>query len=131
MCAMVSPTGKGIRKPFNWGRVIRHELVHILDLEQTNFQVPHWLTEGLAGRKVAGKATGKAREKPLTLARLQAAVEKSRDDAHLSARLAEQYWRRRRAKDARELVDKVLQDHPKHGLALFVKAQLLLAAGED
>lgn len=48
MMAMVSPRGKGIGKPFNWGRVLRHELVHIFNLDQTNFQVPHWLTEGLA-----------------------------------------------------------------------------------
>jgi uncharacterized protein HemY len=80
---------------------------------------------------VAGQAIGKPPEKPLTLAQLQAAVEKSPDDADLSARLAEQYWKRRRARDARDLVDRVLKDQPKHGLALFVKAQLLLAAGED
>ena len=30
------------------GRVLRHEMVHIFNLEQTNFQTPHWLTEGLA-----------------------------------------------------------------------------------
>jgi tetratricopeptide (TPR) repeat protein len=48
MIAMCSPNGKGIRKPFNWGRVLRHELVHIINLEQTNYLVPHWLTEGLA-----------------------------------------------------------------------------------
>jgi cellulose synthase operon protein C len=46
--AMVSPHGKGIRRPFNWARVLHHELVHIFNLEQTHFQVPHWLTEGLA-----------------------------------------------------------------------------------
>lgn len=46
--AMVSPHGKGIRKAFNWGRVLRHEIVHIFNLEQTDFLVPHWLTEGLA-----------------------------------------------------------------------------------
>jgi tetratricopeptide (TPR) repeat protein len=46
--AMASPYGKGIRRPFNWARVLRHELVHIFNLEQTHFQVPHWLTEGLA-----------------------------------------------------------------------------------
>jgi tetratricopeptide (TPR) repeat protein len=40
--------GEKVRKPFNWVRVIRHELVHIFNLEQTNFLVPHWLTEGLA-----------------------------------------------------------------------------------
>jgi tetratricopeptide (TPR) repeat protein len=48
MFAMVSPNGKGIRQPFNWGRVLRHELTHIFNLEETNFQVTHWLTEGLA-----------------------------------------------------------------------------------
>jgi tetratricopeptide (TPR) repeat protein len=48
MFAMVSPSGKGIRKPFNWGRVLRHEMTHIFNLEQTNFLVPHWFTEGLA-----------------------------------------------------------------------------------
>jgi tetratricopeptide (TPR) repeat protein len=48
MFAMVSPKGRGIRKPFNWGRVLRHELVHIFNLAQTDMQVPHWLTEGLA-----------------------------------------------------------------------------------
>jgi tetratricopeptide (TPR) repeat protein len=45
---MVSPRGKDIRKPFNWARVLRHELVHIFNLEQSRFQVPHWFTEGLA-----------------------------------------------------------------------------------
>ena len=30
--------------------MIRHELVHIFNLEQTKFQVPHWFTEGLAVR---------------------------------------------------------------------------------
>jgi cellulose synthase operon protein C len=48
--AMVSPRDKSkvIGKPFNWARVLRHELVHIFNLEQTKFQVPHWFTEGLA-----------------------------------------------------------------------------------
>jgi tetratricopeptide (TPR) repeat protein len=53
MVALVSPRGKdlkekGIRAPFNWARVLRHELVHIFNLEQTHFLVPHWYTEGLA-----------------------------------------------------------------------------------
>lgn len=47
---MCSPRGKGLNQMFNWGRVIRHELVHIFNLAQTDFQVPHWLTEGLAVR---------------------------------------------------------------------------------
>jgi len=51
MFAMVSPHGKrGTRQmaPFNWARVLRHEMVHIFNLEQTHFLVPHWYTEGLA-----------------------------------------------------------------------------------
>jgi tetratricopeptide (TPR) repeat protein len=46
--AMVSPHGEGIPKPFNWLRVVRHELVHMFNLEETHFLVPHWFTEGLA-----------------------------------------------------------------------------------
>jgi tetratricopeptide (TPR) repeat protein len=50
---MVSPNekdrkGEPARTPFNWGRVLRHEIVHIFNLAQTNFLVPHWFTEGLA-----------------------------------------------------------------------------------
>src|SRR5262249_3497796 len=51
MFAMVSPHGKrGGRDmaPFNWSRVLHHEMVHIFNLEQTHFLVPHWFTEGLA-----------------------------------------------------------------------------------
>jgi tetratricopeptide (TPR) repeat protein len=231
--AMASPAAKDIRKPFNWGRVVRHELVHIFNLEQTNFQVPHWLTEGLAVRNegfprppswgelladrvakdelldlstinlafmrprspaewtlayaqselyveyltktygdrciagllaayrdgqdtavairsvcgvdvpkiergyksfvrdVVGKATGNLPVKAMTLAQFESAVEKHPEDANLAARLAEQYWKRRRARDARDVVDKVLKEQPKNGLALYVKAQLLLNAGED
>jgi tetratricopeptide (TPR) repeat protein len=47
---MASPRADGVSKPFNWGRVIRHELVHLFNLDQTDFRVPHWLTEGLAVR---------------------------------------------------------------------------------
>jgi tetratricopeptide (TPR) repeat protein len=48
--AMTSPHDKAQRivKPFNWARVIRHELVHVFNLEQTGYRVPHWFTEGLA-----------------------------------------------------------------------------------
>jgi tetratricopeptide (TPR) repeat protein len=46
--AMASPKAKGLNKPFNWGRVMRHELTHIFNLAQTEYQCPHWITEGLA-----------------------------------------------------------------------------------
>lgn len=51
LVAMVSPrdTSK-TTKLFNWNRVIRHEIVHVFNLQQTAAQVPHWLTEGLAVR---------------------------------------------------------------------------------
>ena len=44
--AMASPTG--LDKPFNWARVVKHEFVHILTLQETNFNIPHWFTEALA-----------------------------------------------------------------------------------
>ncbi len=47
---MASPQSKDINHAFHWGRVVRHELVHIFNLSQSDFQVPHWLTEGLAVR---------------------------------------------------------------------------------
>src|SRR5207244_1161964 len=51
LVAMVSPrdTSK-VTKLFNWNRVIRHELVHVFNLDQTKGKVPHWFTEGLAVR---------------------------------------------------------------------------------
>jgi tetratricopeptide (TPR) repeat protein len=52
MVALCSPHDKDeiVSKPFNWNRVLRHELTHVFNLDQTHFQVPHWLTEGLAVR---------------------------------------------------------------------------------
>ncbi len=50
MCSPNEKTSKGepARTPFNWARVMRHEVVHIFNLAQTNYLVPHWFTEGLA-----------------------------------------------------------------------------------
>jgi tetratricopeptide (TPR) repeat protein len=33
---------------FDWARVLRHEFVHVVNLQQTDFNIPHWYTEGLA-----------------------------------------------------------------------------------
>lgn len=46
MVALSSPTA--IQKPFNWARVIKHEFVHVVTLQQTRFNIPHWFTEALA-----------------------------------------------------------------------------------
>ena len=40
--AMQSPGS--MEHPLNWARVLKHEFVHILTLQQTNFNIPHWYT---------------------------------------------------------------------------------------
>ena len=48
--AMTSPGDPSIAKKFNWARVLKHELIHVVTLQQTSFNIPHWFTEGLAVR---------------------------------------------------------------------------------
>jgi tetratricopeptide (TPR) repeat protein len=45
--AMVSPQ-EGRGTSYNWARVLTHEHVHVITLQQTDFNIPHWYTEGLA-----------------------------------------------------------------------------------
>lgn len=35
-------------KRYNWMRVVRHEFVHVLTLQKTNFNIPHWFTEAIS-----------------------------------------------------------------------------------
>ena len=44
--ALSSP--RTTKSPFNWARVMKHELVHVITLQQTEFNIPHWYTEALA-----------------------------------------------------------------------------------
>ncbi len=44
--ALTSPTAG--EKSFDWARVLKHEYVHIITLQQTQFNIPHWFTEALA-----------------------------------------------------------------------------------
>jgi tetratricopeptide (TPR) repeat protein len=44
--ALASP--KTSKSPFNWARVMKHEVVHVITLQQTEFNIPHWYTEALA-----------------------------------------------------------------------------------
>ena len=46
MVAITSPDE--LSKKYDWSRVLRHEYVHVLNLQQTEFNIPHWFTEGLA-----------------------------------------------------------------------------------
>ncbi|CAN5907588.1 hypothetical protein BH23PLA1_BH23PLA1_31560 [soil metagenome] len=44
--ALASP--KTTRRPYNWARVLTHEVAHVITLQQTDFNIPHWYTEALA-----------------------------------------------------------------------------------
>jgi tetratricopeptide (TPR) repeat protein len=44
--ALASP--RATRVPFNWARVLTHEVTHVITLQQTEFNIPHWYTEALA-----------------------------------------------------------------------------------
>lgn len=46
MVALASPND--LPKKYNWARVLKHEFVHVLNLQQTEFNIPHWYTEALA-----------------------------------------------------------------------------------
>jgi predicted Zn-dependent protease len=48
MVALTSPNS--LEQKFNWAQVLKHEFVHVLNLQQTNFNIPHWFTEALAVR---------------------------------------------------------------------------------
>jgi len=50
--AMASP--RSTNKPYNWARVIKHEYVHVITLQQTEFNIPHWFTEALAVESEGG-----------------------------------------------------------------------------
>ena len=46
MIGMTAPSESPTR--FNWARVLRHEMTHVITLQQTHYNVPHWYTEALA-----------------------------------------------------------------------------------
>ncbi|MBA2115861.1 tetratricopeptide repeat protein [Bremerella alba] len=46
MIALASPDS--VSEAYNWAHVIRHEFVHVVNLQQTDFNIPHWFTEALA-----------------------------------------------------------------------------------
>lgn len=46
MVALASPND--MDEKFNWARVLKHEFVHVLNLQQSRFNIPHWYTEALA-----------------------------------------------------------------------------------
>ncbi len=46
MVALTSPNDA--QQTFNWAQVVKHEFVHVINLQQTQFNIPHWYTEALA-----------------------------------------------------------------------------------
>ncbi len=229
--AMQSPNDGPMK--FNWARVLRHEFVHVVNLQQTHFNIPHWFTEGLAVqnegfahprqwdellaqrvadgklfnletinggfirpkssdewtlaycqaelyaqfmldhygadalakmlaaytdnldtraaikrsfgvaqeefeigylaylRKRVESFAGLASTKEAKLGELEKAHAAAPDDPDAAARLALAYLRHEEAAKARKLVDEVRKKHPRHQLAAYVLAKLLLAAGEQ
>ena len=63
MVAITTPDE--LPKKYDWARVLRHEYVHVLNLQQTDFNIPHWFTEGLA---VHSEGPSRPREWNATLA---------------------------------------------------------------
>jgi len=45
---MVSPNDPSMGRKYNWAETLRHEMVHVVTLQQTGYRIPHWYTEGLA-----------------------------------------------------------------------------------
>src|SRR5262249_26451904 len=41
-------SARATRVPFNWARVLTHKVTHVITLQQTEFNIPHWYTEALA-----------------------------------------------------------------------------------
>jgi tetratricopeptide (TPR) repeat protein len=73
----------------------------------------------------------RAAGKPMTLSALQQAHEDKPEDIETAAKLAEQYLLRRDKKEARKLAEQVLAKEPHHQLASYVKARLLMDAGDE
>jgi tetratricopeptide (TPR) repeat protein len=46
--AMTSPGERRTHANFAWARTLKHEMVHVFNLQQTGYNIPHWFTEGLA-----------------------------------------------------------------------------------
>lgn len=44
--ALASP--QGLPQSYNWARVLIHEVTHVITLQQTRYNIPHWYTEALA-----------------------------------------------------------------------------------
>ncbi|NQU20886.1 MAG: tetratricopeptide repeat protein [Candidatus Nealsonbacteria bacterium] len=228
MVAMASPNHGDRVAGFNWARVLKHEFIHVITLQQTHFDIPHWYTEGLAvhaegsprpqrwnellrkrvpegdlfdlktlnfgftraqnsdewqmaycqaelyvdymlgrwgsGRQrrfleayVEGQSTEQAIRRAFEVSQeefergyieyieelidgtsalkwpsgadIEELLEAHREhpeDADAAAELAYGYVGRDANKEAGELVEKVLEDHPKHQLAAYVRARLLL-----
>jgi len=48
LVAMASPNDPRSARHYSWARVLEHELAHVVTLQQTDFNIPHWFTEGVA-----------------------------------------------------------------------------------
>lgn len=85
MIALTSPAAT--QEPYNWARVLRHEFVHVVTLQQTDFHIPHWFTEALATRSEGYPHPESW--KTLLVKRFEAGNLKNLDNLHLGFQRAE------------------------------------------
>jgi len=45
---LLSPKVKQMRGQFSWVSTLHHELCHVFTLEESNYRIPRWLTEGIS-----------------------------------------------------------------------------------
>ena len=110
------------------GADTRAALKSVLGVDQESFEKSYraYLVKVAEPAKDAAPA-----EKNMSFTELQVALKESPDDADLNARLAEQYLRRERNREARKLVESALAKEPQHPLSTIVKAKLMMLAGSD
>ena len=64
--ALTPPRGGADQNgPYDWVNVLQHEFIHTVTLNQTDFRIPHWFTEGAA---VTQEITGRSYQDCLLLA---------------------------------------------------------------
>ena len=92
---------------------------HVLDVDPERAEARWWLALALLD-------IGEYRN---AYQHLQVLQQQRPDDAELRVRMAMCLWRMDRQPEARNLLDRVLAEHPHHGLALRTRGQISLTAG--
>lgn len=117
---------------YNWARVVRHEFVHILTLQKTNFNIPHWYTEALAVTSEGGELqeswydlllTRVPADETFTMATLNQGFQRprNRDDwsmAYCQSRLYARYFTERFGEESLGKLTEAYCNNPETTLAI-------------